>query len=109
MKAATANIEYPEILSDLAHHVSESLVKDGVAKRQAETVAKSAAERVSQHWGGQLVYIPTGAAFRRAKRNLEIIKKWNGRNSLELCREYGLTRARLYQILKVPRNKRADG
>lgn len=98
--------DYPEVLSDLAYQLGKSLVKEGIAKSQAETAAKSAAAFISEHWGGQLIYFPKAAKFNIANRDSEIRKKWNGKNILDLCREYSLSRQRLYQILKPPPKKR---
>ncbi len=109
LKTSMNNVAYPEILSDLSYRLSERLVKNGIAKNQAETIAADVTVYVSQHWGGQLIYFPKATKFNMANRDLEICKKWNGRNALELCREYDLTKARLYQILKPPRKKRVDG
>ena len=109
LKASTNSGAYPEILSDLSYRLSERMVKNGITKNQAGTIAADVTAYVSQHWGGQLIYFPKATKFNIANRDSEICKKWNGRNALELCREYGLSRGRLYQILKLSRKKRADG
>jgi Mor family transcriptional regulator len=109
LKASTNRALYPEILSDLEFHVSEALVKNGIVKKQAETIAADMAVYVSQLWGGQLIYFPKSTKFNMANRDVDILKKWNGKNALELCREYNVSRIRLYQILKRPRKKLLDG
>lgn len=97
--------EYPEILADLAEQIARSLVSRGMATDIAADLGRESAEHIRRHWGGQLVYISKGVAFILSKRDMEIWEKWNGRNTLELCREYEITLQRLYQILNARRER----
>ncbi len=96
---------YPEVLSDLATQICNVLVSRGTEKKQARDVAAVVTEHVLQHWGGQQIYIPKGLQFKLLIRHQEIFRKWNGHNVVELSREYGVSRQRLYQILKKERQR----
>lgn len=97
--------QYPEILNDLVDHVAGLLVKRGIDRKQATEIAAEAAEFLRAHWGGQTVYVPKGTLFELSERDLKIWEKWNGHNVLQLCREFQITRQRLYQILAVVRER----
>ena len=47
--------------------------------------------------GRQSIYIPSPADH--AGRNEQIKRKFNGTNRAEVCKEYGISRSRLYQIV----------
>lgn len=97
--------EYPEFLNDLAREIAALLVQRGIEQERADDVALEAAEFVRVRWGGQQIYLPKGVLFELSVRDLQIWEKWNGRNTLELCREYDLTKQRLYQIIAVGRER----
>lgn len=94
---------YPEVLKELADHFANLLAAHGIDPDKAEEIGRAAAEFLREHWGGQNVYLPKGKLFKLSERDLMIWEKWNGRNVLELCREFDITRARLYQILAIVR------
>jgi len=97
--------DYPEILTDLADKLTEVLVKRGIEREQAQAIGHEAVEFVRREWGGQLLYVPKGRAFDLSQRDLEIWRKWNGRNAHELCREHGITLQRLYQVVATVREQ----
>lgn len=96
---------YPEFLNDLARQISTLLIARGMDQETAADVALEVAEFARIRWGGQQVYIPKGVLFELSVRDMQIWEKWNGRNALELCREFGLTKQRLYQIIAVVRER----
>lgn len=100
--------DYPEILTDLAEQLAQFLRGRGLDDAVATDAATQAAEFVREHWGGQKIYIPRGQRHELSHRDLEIWKRWNGHNRLELCREYGISENRLYQILQVMREQEID-
>jgi Mor family transcriptional regulator len=94
---------YPQLLADLAEGVRECILEHGVDERVAEDVARKAADRIGQRWGGIEVYIPVGLSFRNAQRNAEIWAKFNGNNVTALAREYRLTERQVTSILAEQR------
>jgi len=91
--------KYPEILLGLRDDLTELLAAQGVEPGQAKLVAHTATEHIREGWGGIEIYFPKGTAYQLDLRDREIAKKWNGANKHALCREYGISEQRLYQIL----------
>ncbi len=91
---------YPELLADIAERVREACVELGVDAAVAEKAARDAAEAIGASWGGIEVYIPQGLAYRNAQRNLEIWQKFNGCNTKQLARDYGLTDRQVTNIIR---------
>lgn len=91
---------YPEVLADLLDHLTKTLRGLGVTATAAGRSADAAVKHIADHWGGQTIYFPKCAYTRLLSRDKEIWAKWNGRNALDLCREYRITQQRLYQILR---------
>lgn len=102
---AQKSTKYPELLSDVADHLTNVLAALGIDREVAAEAGREVAEFLREHWGGQNVYLPKGTLFDLSERDVEIWEKWNGRNVLELCREYGITRQRLYQIIAAVRDR----
>ncbi|MDK2124159.1 Mor transcription activator family protein [Parachitinimonas caeni] len=59
-------------------------------------------EQMCRQMGGEAWYIP---APDRAPRDAAIRRDFNGRNRDALCRQYGLSRSRFYEIIQT-RNPR---
>ncbi len=95
--------EYPELLEHIAATVSATLVDLGLEVDQARAAGLGCAEAVRRHFGGQQLYIPMGLRYELSSRDREIYAKWNGRNDLELCREYNMSDRRLRQIVDAMR------
>lgn len=91
-------IQYPETLDELRGIVAASLVDDGLDIDRANTVSWKVVERVRGAWGGQKIYIPTGKAVETEKMRREVLARWNGKNTRELCEELGVTEGRLRQL-----------
>ncbi len=100
-----SDTDYPEILSDLSSKVCNTLVNTGMAKPQAHAAASAVTEHISEHWGGQLIYIPKAYKFKLSAKYQEILRKWTGRNAGELSREMGVSVQRIYQIIKEERQR----
>lgn len=96
---------YPELLIELIDHLTKVLIERGLDKKSAGVAALDCAEYLRKHWGGQPIYFPKGRLIGLSARDREIWDKWRGDNTHELCREYNLTLARLYQILKAMREE----
>lgn len=77
-----------EPATSLYHGLVEDLGEPSLAQRVMESLRR--------RFGGQRVYIEAPPAAARAA---EIRSRYNGRNRIEICHEYGISRARLYQIV----------
>ena len=96
----------PELLGHLADVTREILVKlTRMDTDIAEQVAVEIANRMARHWGGQLVYIPAGAAIRISQRDEAIWRDFNGNNHDELAHQYGISLQWVYQIVKKMRQR----
>lgn len=94
------------ILEELAVVVGKSLETSlGLEGARAKEIGVSVALRFAENNGGQSVYIPIAISARTAIRDLEIRRKFNGRNAMDLAKEYKLTDMRIRQILNAPRKK----
>ncbi len=94
-----ARKEYPEILVAIGDFVAEFLVSKGVIDLDAAKAGLECAEQFRRTFGGETVYMPKGMAYELSKRDQDIIDRFDGSNSQTICREYNITRRRLYQIL----------
>lgn len=91
-----------ELLSDLAAHAGQLLAdRAGLDEEQAAQIGAELADYMRRHWGGQHLYFAKGDEHGLTKRDLEIWRRANGRNTSELASEYGLSRVRIYQILRA--------
>lgn len=98
--AGVAPEGYPELLADLADQVSGQLVQRRIEIGVAAEIGLEVAEFIRIHWGGQPIYIPSGAPNLVNDRYVQIFEKCNGRNHRALAREYGISVVRVYQIVK---------
>ncbi len=99
----------PEVLNDLASLVGQ------VAKEQldmdaevAEQLGINVAVRLAENWGGAMVYIPSNLRVNIAQRDMEMYKRFNGSNHLELAREFKCSIVWVYQVVKRVRKQLQD-
>lgn len=72
---------------------SDPALFEGVTALIAEALVRGWRKRC----GTQRIYIP--AEPRNESRDTQIRREFNGTNRVEVCRKYGISRARLYQIV----------
>lgn len=102
--------DYPEVLSEIAHHLGTRLIDCGVGETKANEAAFEAVESVRRMYGGQLIYIPRGIKFDSSERDREIYRKYLGNNIPELASEYQLSAAAIYRIVaRVRAKSKASG
>ncbi|WP_051145194.1 Mor transcription activator family protein [Thiomicrorhabdus sp. Kp2] len=94
------NQKWPERLAEfhdvIEHYFKETLkVENAAAHKHADGVTTM----IAKHFGGRPFYMPKGKSLTRSLRNLEIFKKFNGRNQDELAEEYDLSVAAIYDIV----------
>ncbi|MCX5466510.1 Mor transcription activator family protein [Acinetobacter nematophilus] len=85
-------------LRDLACRLLKNL--DTVDDDAAKQISNELMFQVSQHWGGQSVYIIKDDAFHAEERDIQIYKEFNGHNHTELSKKYKLTEIYIYRIVK---------
>ena len=89
------------LLLDLRDHACRLL-------RELKTVDATAASQISnelmyqisQHWGGQSIYIIKDDSFQAEERDIQIYNEFNGHNHTELAKKYNLTEVYIYRIVK---------
>ncbi len=77
----------------------EMQIPERDAARLAEGMIRWMAPRV----GGSRLYAPVAryaSRARRAQRDEDIRRRWNGRNAAELCREYSIKKSLFYRIIR---------
>lgn len=88
-------------------------MRDFIARElKARSVESQTAEEISEHltitfrknYGGIPLYLPKSKEL--TSRNDEIWSKFNGKNHVELCREYDLSYQQICKIIGIQRKKR---
>ena len=76
--------------------VASGLITDHT---QALVVGLATVESLRLHWGGSEVYLPVRQSFvERAARDQSLLRRWDGTNTEQVCREFGIARRTLYSI-----------
>ena len=68
----------------------------GVPEAQAGEMAKKLVDRFRLRHGARRIYVP---APDRSVRDAAIRAKFNGQNAADCCREFNISRTRLYEIV----------
>lgn len=63
---------------------------------------------ITGYLGGMQVYIPKADKVRKELRNIEIYKKFNGRNHQQLAKEFNLAAQHIYRIIAKMRDLEHD-
>lgn len=97
--------QYPELLEDLIAKGIELLSGMGMEKEQAKKTAFAFVELIRKEWAGQNLYVPKGQAYELSLRDVELYQRFDGANLFRLCKEYGITIQRGYQIIAAVRER----
>lgn len=90
-----------ELLVDLAQKVAYALVsRAGVDAETAERIGIEVADLTAEDWGGQVLYIPKGSAYKLSKLHLQIYEEFDGTNHAALASKYDYTVPAIYRIIK---------
>ncbi len=97
----------PELLVDLADHVANSAkeVLINVDEATAQHLGQEVAVKMSQIWGGQIVYFPAGTVLKSAQTHIKIFEAFNGRNQNEVAAKFGISVQHVYNIVKRMRKE----
>jgi Mor family transcriptional regulator len=93
-----------DFLTEMREFISAQLKANSIQEELAEKVSKNIAIIFRQNFGGIPIYIHKSKDH--SVRNAEIYRKFNGRNTHELCREYRLCYQQICKIIKNERNQR---
>jgi Mor family transcriptional regulator len=103
MVTSDPSIAYPQVLEELRAIVAATVVDEEIDIDVAYSLSRAVVERVRKAWGGQKIYVPVGTAIDVEIRRREIVRRWNGTNTRELCRELGISESRLRQLYEQGR------
>lgn len=101
-KTTTANKLDP--IAVLREELTAAAVCHGVER--VEDLTEALVSRVVQRLGGINVYVPVSRIVQREKLAQEIATHFNGRNTRELARRFGVS---VRQVQRVLSNQRKDG
>ena len=85
--------ELPKVLQALAVELPPEIPRETVFDAMARA------------WGDKEIVVPL-AFLQRLRRNREMLRRFTGRNMLELCAEFGIHRRQFYRILNRFRSYR---
>jgi Mor family transcriptional regulator len=91
-------------LSEMREFIARELKARSIESKTAEEVSEHLAATFRQNYGGIPIYIHKTPDH--SQRNTEIYQKFNGKNTLALCREYNLCYQHICKIIKDERSKR---
>ncbi len=94
------------VLSEIGDIISRELSAAGVSESAA--LANRCARRLATSFGGQILYLPKGAAGERLVRNCEIRRLHDGTRHgpngvTALASRYGLSEVHIYRVLNATR------
>ena len=72
----------------------------GDSKDLAEIVGMSVFKKLVKYYGGSSIYVPKADWFVLPIRNKLIIHEYNGGNSFDLSRKWGMSERRILEIVK---------
>jgi len=96
-----------KMMLEMVDVVADEIRRETGDAEHSEAYALMAVRTIANYFGGRMAYLPAGKTLRDALRNREIWKAHNRKPTrdtvLQLATEYGLTEARVYQILEEQR------
>lgn len=96
----------PELLLSLADHVADSAMGVlGVKGNTAEHLGQEVAMRISEVWGGQLIYFPAATQLKSAQTHVQIYEAFTGRNHDEVAAKFGVSVQHVYKVVKSVRKE----
>ena len=97
-----------ELLNDLIAAVERRLVDNEIPAAMAAIVAADLADHLTDHWGGQMLYIPLEYHRKLVKIELEIWEAYSaGRSYADLARQHAMTESGVRRLVNRVRAKLA--
>jgi Mor family transcriptional regulator len=99
-----------ELLTDVMAHVAATLRELGIDADRADQCGHSIADRLAEHWGGQVICYPVDHAYRLSLRERQILDEYKaGAGKNELAMKYVMTlRGINYLLKRAPRRHLED-
>lgn len=97
-----------ELLTDLEGVVSRELVEHDVDPDLAEHIGCAIADRIADHWGGQILCIPMNYAYKLAKLDLQIYSDFTGNNHANLAKKYKRSVRTIYKVISRARKHKME-
>jgi Mor family transcriptional regulator len=88
--------EAEDFLIDLREVIEETLTLSGDNSNCAALVIS----KISEKWGGGYVYVTKCAKWQIKERDYAVYLRFNGRNRINICREFGISESLFYNIIK---------
>ncbi len=98
----------PELLDDLESRLRLLLQQQGLAKKNASSMALKITREMAVAWGGQNIYFPVGKTRWAQERDLQILEEFCGDNHADLARKYQLTVPHIYRLIKRCKEKQRE-
>jgi len=91
-----------EFIDDATDRLLRAMGKLGISAEVAQMVAANWQAGIMRDWGGDRPYIGKGGQDGLSRRNAAILRDWQaGERYPALARKYGISRARVCQIVNV--------
>lgn len=94
-----------ELVDVLADHFEDQRKKD---PDSAMDLAQDVIIVIAHHLGGRSIYLPRDDRLKRAIRDSQIYREFDGANHLALAKRTGLTKTQIYNIIAEQRRLRSD-
>lgn len=93
------NNKWPELCEQMIATFNE-------AQQDRKLTGEELVHLLTEHYGGQILYLPRAVSFKTFVRDQQIFAEFNGRNTKALCKQYDLSEPRIYQIIQEQRQAR---
>lgn len=108
MKADVHNLKndhfkWPTLLTEVVDVVANELKKLGYDEEDSIQKAKKITFAISSYFGGKSFYLPAGEPLKRALRDYEIYRSFDGKNIDQLIRKFRLSQTTIYTIIRQQR------
>lgn len=103
VKQNAIDARWPKTLTEVADILENELIKQGEKHFTPATRAQKLAFALGVYLGGKSIYIPSGKILKKAIRDLEIYRAFDGQNIAELTRRYQLSESHVYGIIREQR------
>ncbi|MFT4190880.1 MAG: Mor transcription activator family protein [Comamonas sp.] len=96
-----------ELLQDVVDLFKRHLASYDLPEAAADAIANHAADRLADHWGGQLISIPKDFLWRLSQVEQEIYAAFTGTNYDVLAQQYHMTERGIRMLINRVRTKLA--
>ena len=79
--------------------LTPDMLGDTLFSTIAEEIGSDNLLKLSRIAGGDTIYIPTESGLLRLLRNKKVMEEYNGYNTKELAKKYGISRRAVYNIV----------